>query len=248
MEVRNRSGISSTALAFALTLVVAVAGVAFYSTFTASKPSNATTSSAAPSSTASAVPPKVTIVPPTPLISPGQTQNYTEVELEPQDSNPEGTLTLRASAPAGVSFILNQTSLSLSGTTQSIPVVLKADPNITPGSYKVTVEIVSNVFPEENKTFTIGVVAELVVMQAVAFHPQNITVSRGTTVTWMNLDSTIGCCDPGNHDVSFLSGVNATSPVMKRYDSWSYTFGTDGVFEYYCSIHPWMKGQVTVAG
>jgi plastocyanin len=71
----------------------------------------------------------------------------------------------------------------------------------------------------------------------------------GTSVSWINLDSTIGCCDPGSHNVVFLSGANAFSPTLKRLDSWSYTFGTQGIVEYYCSIHPLvMKGQVTVAG
>ena len=112
----------------------------------------------------------------------------------------------------------------------------------------MTVETFSSTVAAKNQTFTIGVVPMLVIMQNLAFHPQNITVAKGTAVTWLNLDSTIGCCDPGNHDVSFTSGANATSPILTRYENWTYTFGTDVVVDYYCTIHPYMKGQVTVTG
>jgi plastocyanin len=252
LEIRTRAGVSKIVAVFAMTVVVAVAGVAAYDAFGPSGQSTtAAVSSAVTSSTSSGAPPEVTMVPPPPLmplISPGQTQNYSGVVLQPAEASPDVSLTLKAIAPAGLSFVLNQTSVLLSGISQTIPVVLKADPSLSPGNYEVTVEVTSGAFPAENKTFTVGVVAELVIIQSVAYHPQNITVSKGTAVTWINLDSTIGCCDPGNHDVGFLSGANATSPILKRYESWSYTFGEDGVVEYYCTIHPWMKGQVTVTG
>ncbi len=247
MLARTRAGASTAALAFALTVVVAVAGVAVYATLAPSSRS-ATASSSTTASTSSAPPPGVTIVPPSPLISPGQIQNYSLVELQPGVSSPNATLSLKVVAPAGLSLTLNQTSVSLYANSVSIPAVIKAGPSIAPGNYQVTVEVSSAAFPTENKTFTVGVVQMLVVMQDVAFHSQNITVSKGTTVTWINLDSTIGCCDPGNHDVSFLSGGNATSPILKKYDSWSHTFGVEGIVEYYCTIHPWMKGQVAVTG
>ena len=88
----------------------------------------------------------------------------------------------------------------------------------------------------------------LVIMHDFAFHPTDINIRRGTPVTWLNLDSTIGCCDPGLHDVSFTVGVNATSPQLNRFQSWSLTFGKDGSYYYYCTIHPYMVGEVTVTG
>lgn len=153
---------------------------------------------------------------------------------------------LAASAPSGVSFVLNKTSVSLSDDPQSIPVELKADTSQQPGRYSVGFEVTSGSLSLVDERFTIEVVPVLVLMQGVAFHPQNITVAKGTSVYWINLDSTIGCCDPGNHDVVFLSGQNASSPILKRLDSWAYTFDNVALVQHCCSIHPYMKGQVSV--
>jgi plastocyanin len=246
LKARARVGISRIALVAALVVVVAVAGVAVY---LASAPSARSTSNVT-SSTTSASPVNVTVavVPPAPWISPGETQNYTLIEVSAGGSGLGGALTISVFLPKGLSLVLNQTSVPLVNGTQSIPTKLEADPGLPPGNYSVTVETGSSAVPARNQTFTVQVVQMLVVMQDVGFHPQNVTVAKGTRVTWLNLDTTIGCCDPGNHDVSFTSGANATSPILKRYQSWSYVFGADGVASYYCTIHPFMKGTVTVAG
>jgi plastocyanin len=125
---------------------------------------------------------------------------------------------------------------------------LKADPSVSPGEYKVSVETSSASVPALKQTFTIEVVPVLVIIQGLAFHPQNITVPKGTAVWWINLDSNLGCCDPGNHNVVFLSGANASSPIMKRLDTWSYKFDAVVTVDYECTIHPLMKGQVAVPG
>jgi len=190
----------------------------------------------------------VKISPGVPLIAPGQTQNYTSIEVSSMTGNrPNGTLVVRAFPPRGISIILNETSVSLLDDRRSIPLRLKADPSVLPGKYQVAFETSSAQIPALNQTFTIEVVPALVIIQGLAFHPQNITISRGTSVSWINLDSNIGCCDPGSHNVVFLSGVNASSPIMKRLDSWSYTFDVAAAMEYECTIHPLMRGQVLVS-
>lgn len=248
MEAPARVGISRIALAAALVVVVAIAGVSAYFALTPSGPSTATRVSSTTST--SAAPPDVMVaaVPPSPLISPGQTQNYSLIQVSAAGSKLNGTVTVRAFLPTGLSLVLNQTSVPLSASPQPIPFMLKAAPGVSPGNYSVTIETSSGAIPAKNQTFNVQVVPMLVIMLDLAFHPANITVSRGTRVTWLNLDSTIGCCDPGYHTVSFLSGANAASPILKRFYSWSYTFGTDGIVDFYCTIHPIMKGQVTVTG
>lgn len=248
LEGRARAGVSRVVLAAALVAVVAVAGVAAYFTLAPSAPSTTTRPSSASSALTVSVNIIVTVVPPLPLIAPGQTQNYSLIQVTAAGAGPNGTVSVRAFSPSGLSVVLNQTSVPISESPQSIPVVLKAKSGISTGNYSVTIETSSSAVPARNQTFEVQVVPMLVVMQYLAFHPQNTTVTKGTQVTWLNLDTTIGCCDPGYHDVSFLSGANATSPILKRYESWSYTFGTDGEFDYYCTIHPFMKGQVTVTG
>lgn len=229
-----------------LIVVLGAAALGAYEALSSSSHSSSPSSSSSSTSSNSGSPPQVTVLPQTPLISPGQTQNYTILELQPPATSPEETVTLKAFSPPGLSLVPAQSSVSLSSITQNVAIQIKADSGLASGRYRVTIEVGSGA--AENTTFTVQVVPELVLMQDVGFHPQNISVSKGTTVTWINLDSMIGCCDPGNHDVSFLSGPNATSPILKRYDSWNFTFGTDAVVDYYCTIHPYMKGQVTVTG
>jgi len=246
LEHRARLGISRIALVSGLIVVVAVAGLAVYLAVVPPGPSKSTTSTSEATSTQSASL-VVGLRPPSPLIAPGQTQNYSSIELQTLGSGLNGTLAIIGFSPPGISLLLNKSSVSLANDPQSIRLGLKADTGLTPGKYNFSLETSSADLPARNQTFTIDVVPVLVIIQSEAFHPQNITVHAGTPVSWINLDSTIGCCDPGNHNVVFLSGANGSSPILKQFDSWSYQFGTPGVVEYYCSIHPLiMKGQVTV--
>jgi plastocyanin len=241
-----RLGVSRAATVVALILIVAVGGVAYgllsrsgSGSGTSTKTSTTTVGSG--SNAAGSL--QVSTTPPIPLISPGETQNYTLLELSGGPST--GSLSLSVFAPDGLSFLLNQSSISLSADNEPIPVVLKAGSSLSPGNYSVKVESTAG-GSTTNHTIDVDVVPLLIVMLNVAFHPDNATVPVGTRVTWMNLDSTIGCCDPGYHNVSFRTIVNETSPDLMRLETWSYDFGTPGDYLYICTIHPWMTGQVNV--
>lgn len=71
-----------------------------------------------------------------------------------------------------------------------------------------------------------------------AFDPANITVTVGTTVTWTNLDSV-------SHTVTSDTGV-FESGTLSHNATFSYTFNSRGTFNYFCSLHPSMKGKVVV--
>jgi plastocyanin len=73
-----------------------------------------------------------------------------------------------------------------------------------------------------------------------AFNPADVTVAKGTTVTWKNDDSATHRIKSG--DGSF------DSDDLKNGDSFEHTFDTAGTFDYICGIHPSMKGKVTVTG
>jgi plastocyanin len=178
------------------------------------------------------------------LIAPGQTQNYTVMTLTEPGSRVTVPTILTAFAPDGLSFEMSNTYVSPQETTL-IPVVVHASSALAPGPYQVTVEEREG-SAVRNQTFTINVVPALVVMEHLTFVPALLNITTGTTVTWMNLDSTLGCCDPGYHDVAFRSGMNVTSPILKRLNTWSYTFETTGQFFYYCTIHPFMAAEVNV--
>lgn len=79
-----------------------------------------------------------------------------------------------------------------------------------------------------------------VTIQNYAFSPANISVKKGTTVTWTNQDSVA-------HTVQETDGK--TGPMSQDIDqgkSFSFTYNTVGTFNYHCSIHPDMVGTVTV--
>jgi nitrite reductase (NO-forming) len=89
-----------------------------------------------------------------------------------------------------------------------------------------------------------------------AYSPADVTVPAGTTVTWVNQDSvgdTVTEGDPNSpkqagQRVFDSSGEAANGKVglIAAGESWSYTFTTPGTYEYYCIVHPYMIGYVTV--
>jgi amicyanin len=72
-----------------------------------------------------------------------------------------------------------------------------------------------------------------------AFSPANITVKKGTTVTWTNNDSV-------GHNVIADSGNGPNSQILQKGQTYSFTYDTAGSFSYHCGVHPSMKGTVTV--
>jgi plastocyanin len=71
-----------------------------------------------------------------------------------------------------------------------------------------------------------------------SFGPAAITVSVGTTVTWINRDDI-------PHTVVSTEKV-FKSKVMDTDEKFSYTFTKPGEYPYFCSIHPKMTGKVVV--
>ena len=70
------------------------------------------------------------------------------------------------------------------------------------------------------------------------FSPANVTVEPGTTVTWVN---------EGNvpHTVTSDDG-QFDSGVLMPGDSYTVMFKGQGTITYHCTIHPSMRGSVTV--
>lgn len=73
--------------------------------------------------------------------------------------------------------------------------------------------------------------------------PSVITISAGESVTWINEDSAFHSVTSGFYDEPqdlFDSGY------MDPFDSYTLTFDEAGTFDYFCTLHPWMEGQVIV--
>jgi plastocyanin len=75
-----------------------------------------------------------------------------------------------------------------------------------------------------------------VILKNVSFQPNTITVKAGTEVTFENQDSM-------NHTVT---GPDFDSGSFGSGKSYQHVFGTPGVYEIRCTIHPGMKMTVTV--
>ncbi len=71
-----------------------------------------------------------------------------------------------------------------------------------------------------------------------SFTPQTLTVSAGTTVTWINQDDV-------PHTVT-SNDRKFKSRALDADEKFSYTFSAPGTYPYYCSIHPHMTRKVVV--
>jgi len=69
-----------------------------------------------------------------------------------------------------------------------------------------------------------------------AFDPATITVDKGSTVTWINKDSV----------AHTITGTGFDSGSFDTGQNYSHKFDQAGTYEYYCAIHPSMKGTVVV--
>jgi len=69
-----------------------------------------------------------------------------------------------------------------------------------------------------------------------AYGPSSISVRAGEAVTWVNEG-------PADHTAT---GGGFDTGRLARGQSAAHTFATPGTFAYHCTLHPFMKGTVTV--
>ena len=101
-------------------------------------------------------------------------------------------------------------------------------------SLAITVSLASDVRAADNQV-TITQPSDAMSLK---YDPSSLTVTAGSTVTWVNNGST---------------AVTVTSPdglfdseTIAAGGSFSYTFDTPGTFRYFCVPYPHMKGVITV--
>ena len=76
------------------------------------------------------------------------------------------------------------------------------------------------------------------------FIPSTVTIHVGDSVTWDNFDSAAHTATAGSASDG-PSGVWDSSLIMTG-GSYSHIFDSEGVFPYFCMVHPWMLGTVIV--
>lgn len=72
-----------------------------------------------------------------------------------------------------------------------------------------------------------------------AFVPTPLTINVGDTVTWTNKDS-------APHTVTSDSGSELSSGSLSNGQTYTHTFTTAGTYNYHCSVHSMMKGEIIV--
>jgi plastocyanin len=77
------------------------------------------------------------------------------------------------------------------------------------------------------------------------FVPPVLNTSKGATVTWTNEDSALHTVVSRAHAAG-SSFPEFDSEYIGPNDTFKYTFSTAGTFDYYCVLHPFMKGKVVV--
>jgi plastocyanin len=71
------------------------------------------------------------------------------------------------------------------------------------------------------------------------FMPRELTVSTGTTVTWVNHDDV-------PHAIASASHQFRPSPVIDTGQRHALRLTASGTYDYFCSIHPTMTGRIVV--
>ncbi len=73
--------------------------------------------------------------------------------------------------------------------------------------------------------------------------PSLIVIGKGKQVTWVNEDSAFHSITSGYYGAPtdlFDSGH------LDPFEAYTLTFDETGTYDYFCTLHPWMKGQVIV--
>ena len=117
----------------------------------------------------------------------------------------------------------------------------------------ITMSFSNNSVEENNDETTLVIKGDVVMPTKVSrpgceiddrcYVPSLILTKKGDSVTWVNEDSAFHSVTSGFYDSPtelFDSGH------LDPFESFVFTFDEVGDYDYFCTLHPWMKGQVTV--
>ena len=117
----------------------------------------------------------------------------------------------------------------------------------------ITMSFSNNSVEENNDETTLVIKGDVVMPTKVSrpgceiddrcYVPSLILTKKGDSVTWVNEDSAFHSVTSGFYGSPtelFDSGH------LDPFESFTFTFDDVGDYDYFCTLHPWMKGQVTV--
>jgi nitrite reductase (NO-forming) len=71
------------------------------------------------------------------------------------------------------------------------------------------------------------------------YSPKQITTKVGSTITWTNEDNL-------PHTITSDKTGLFDSSIVSANQQWKHTFDKIGIYEYHCTLHPWMEGNIIV--
>jgi amicyanin len=78
-----------------------------------------------------------------------------------------------------------------------------------------------------------------------SYNPNPLEIKVGDTVTWINNDSSPHTVTSSSSSSS-SEGSNFDSDVLRRDETFSFTFDREGEYPYFCTLHPSMTGKIIV--
>jgi plastocyanin len=75
------------------------------------------------------------------------------------------------------------------------------------------------------------------------YDPSPLTIKPGTSATWTNNDSTIHTVTSGLPEQGEV-GTLFDSSIMSPGKTFTHVFDKTGTFDYSCTLHPFMRGQI----
>ena len=76
------------------------------------------------------------------------------------------------------------------------------------------------------------------------FEPTFLKITLGDTVTWKNNDDAIHVVVSGNPNTDQTNLFD--SGFLKTNETFSFTFEEEGIVSYFCTLHPWMNGFISI--
>jgi plastocyanin len=125
------------------------------------------------------------------------------------------------------------------GCFESSPAQPTVTPTLAPAtpSQVVTTTLPSTVFTPPR---TASVSDNTITIVKNTFKPANMTVNVGSTVRWVNEDD-------HPHRIAFTNeGFLVTPYLLGASQSASQRFDSVGTYDYFCTIHPYKQGTITV--
>lgn len=84
---------------------------------------------------------------------------------------------------------------------------------------------------------------KIVIINNYNFEPNEINITEDVRVIWVNLDLEPHNANPENDNQEKITLIPRNIGPLQTF---SYKFTEKGEYRYYCTIHPFMKGKITV--